>query len=100
MLYLFALVYGFGHGGFFAVMSPMVAELFGTTHQGVNLGVALFLQAVGSAFGPFVTGYIFDITSSYQLAFLILIAVCAAALTMSIAITPVKLKKNPVAVES
>jgi MFS family permease len=93
MLYLFALLYGFGHGGFFAVMSPMVAELFGTTHQGINLGVVLFLQAVGSAIGPYVTGLLFDATQSYQLAFLILIAVSVGALTLSIAITPVRLKK-------
>jgi len=93
MLYLFALIYGFGHGGFFAVMSPMVAELFGTKHQGVNLGVVLFLQAAGSALGPLVTGYIFDITGSYQLAFLILIGVSAGPLALSIAITPVTLKE-------
>jgi MFS family permease len=94
MLYLFALIYGFGHGGFFAVMSPMVAELFGTKHQGVNLGVVLFLQAAGSALGPLVTGYIFDITQSYQSAFLILVAVSAGALALSVAITTVVPKES------
>ena len=29
MLYLFAVVYGLAHGGFFTVISPIVAELFG-----------------------------------------------------------------------
>lgn len=100
MLYFFAMLYGFGHGGFFAVMSPMVAELFGITHQGINLGVVLFLQAVGSACGPYVTGYIFDTTNSYQFAFLILIALCAGALALSILITPVGMKRKPVAVEN
>ena len=99
-LYIFALIYGFGHGGFFAVMSPMVAELFGTRHQGINLGVILFLQAVGSAIGPFVTGYIFDVTQSYEIAFLILIAVSIGALVLSIAITPVMPRKPPAAIES
>jgi MFS family permease len=100
MLYLFALLYGFGHGGFFAVMSPMVAELFGNRHQGINLGVVLFLQAVGSAFGPYITGYIFDSTDSYRFAFLILIGLCAVALIMSFVITPVKCKRQPAAVEA
>jgi MFS family permease len=100
MLYAFALVYGFGHGGFFAVMSPLVAELFGTTHQGVNLGVVLFLQAVGLALGPFVTGYTFDITHSYHLAFLILIIFSICALALSIAITPVKLTRKSLAIEN
>ena len=94
MLYLFALIYGFGHGGFFAVMSPMVAELFGTKHQGINLGTVLFVQAVGAAFGPYITGYAFDTTGSYQFAFLILIAISAGALALSLLITPVKLKKK------
>jgi MFS family permease len=89
MLYLFAIIYGFGHGGFFAVMSPLVAELFGTAHQGINLGVVLFVQAVGAAFGPYVTGYIFDVTNSYRIAFLILIFVSLGALALSLAITPV-----------
>jgi len=100
MLYAFALVYGFGHGGFFAVMSPLVAELFGTTHQGVNLGVVLFLQAVGLALGPFVTGYTFDITHSYHLAFLLLIIFSICALALSIAITPVKLTRKSLAIEN
>ena len=100
MLYAFALVYGFGHGGFFAVMSPLVAELFGTTHQGVNLGVVLLLQAVGLALGPFVTGYTFDITHSYHLAFLILIIFSICALVLSIAITPVKLTRKSLAIEN
>jgi MFS family permease len=100
MLYAFALVYGFGHGGFFAVMSPLVAELFGTTHQGVNLGVVLLLQAVGLALGPFVTGYTFDITHSYHLAFLILIIFSICALALSIAITPVKLTRKSLAIEN
>ena len=29
-LFLFAAIYGFAHGGLFTVMSPTVAELFGT----------------------------------------------------------------------
>ncbi len=94
MLYFFALIYGFGHGGFFAVMSPMVAELFGTAHQGINLGVVLFMQALGSAFGPLVSGYIFDVTQSYRIAFLMLIAFSAGALALSITIKPVRQNKE------
>jgi len=74
MLYLFAVIYGFAHGGFFAVMSPLVAELFGTVSHGVNFGMVLFLSQIGGAIGPVITGRIFDVAHSYQLAFLILIA--------------------------
>ncbi len=84
MLYLFAMVYGFAHGGFFAVVSPLVAELFGTMSHGVNLGMVFFLEGIGGAIGPVVTGRIFDVTHSYQWAFIILIAVSVGALILTI----------------
>ncbi|MFC1864274.1 MFS transporter [Chloroflexota bacterium] len=83
-LYLFAVVYGFAHGGFYAIMSPLIAELFGTVSHGANFGMVLFLGQMGGAVGPVVTGRIFDTTESYQLAFLILIAVSIVALALSI----------------
>lgn len=94
MLYLFAVIYGFAHGGFFAVMSPLVAELFGTKSHGVNFGMVLFLGQIGGALGPVVTGRIFDVTHSYQLAFLISIAASVGALILSIAqIKPVQVNR-------
>ncbi len=91
MLYLFAVVYGFAHGGFFAIMSPLVAELFGTMSQGTNFGMILFVGQIGGAIGGVATGRMFDVTQSYQLAFLILIALSVGALIMSvILIKPVK----------
>jgi len=35
MLILFAIVYGFGHGGYFTLISPLVAERFGIRSHGV-----------------------------------------------------------------
>lgn len=91
MLLIFAVVYGFAHGGFFALMSPLVAELFGTKSHGVNFGMLLFIAGIGGGVGPAVTGYIFDVTHSYQLAFFILMIVTAGALLLSIMkIKPVK----------
>ncbi len=90
MLYLFAVIYGFAHGGFFAVMSPLVAELFGTMSHGANFGMVLFLGQCGGAIGPVITGRIFDVTHSYQLAFLILIVASVGSLILStIQIRPV-----------
>lgn len=94
-LYLFAVVYGFAHGGFFTVLSPLIAELFGTVSHGVNYGMVLFLSGTGGAAGPLVTGRIFDTTDSYQLAFLILIAVSIGALALSVTqIKPVQNTKG------
>jgi MFS family permease len=82
MLYLFAAVYGLAHGGFFTVISPIVAELFGIGSHGVLFGAVGFSGTVGGAIGPFLAGHIFDISSSYQLVFFILTGVSVAGLIL------------------
>jgi len=89
-LYLFAAIYGFSHGGFFALVSPLVAELFGTRSHGVIFGTVLFITQIGGAIGPAVTGYIFDITRSYQLAFLILLVAGMVGFMLSILLRPIR----------
>ncbi len=74
MLYLFSIVFGFALGGIGAGESPLVARLFGLGSHGLIYGVAHLGFTVGAAVGPVVTGYIFDITGDYQMAFLL----CAA----------------------
>jgi len=72
MLYLFAGVLGLGFGSIAAVASPLVAQLFGLSSHGLIYGVLGFgFSSVGGAVGPLLTGYIFDITGSYQMAFLL-----------------------------
>ncbi|MFC1966645.1 MFS transporter [Chloroflexota bacterium] len=73
MLFLFALAYGFGHGGFFALMSPSVAEFFGTQFHGLIFGIVIFSGSVGGSLGPLLAGRIFDTTGSYNMAFLLLL---------------------------
>ncbi len=80
MLYLFAVVYGFAHGGLFTVISPIVAEYFGVRSHGILFGVVAFVGTVGGAIGPILAGYIFDITGSYNLAFWTCTAVGAIGL--------------------
>lgn len=78
-LYLFACVYGIAHGGFFTAISPMVVELFGIRAHGSLFGFVVFFGTTGGALGPILTGYLFDTTQSYQIAFgLILITSCLA----------------------
>ena len=72
MLFLFAVVYGFAHGGFFTVMSPTIAEFFGTGSHGLLYGIVLASGTMGGAAGPLMAGYTFDVTGSYRIAFLVL----------------------------
>ena len=73
MLFLFAVIYGFAHGGFFTVMSPTIAEFFGTGSHGLLYGIVLASGTVGGAAGPLMAGRIFDVSGSYRIAFLVLI---------------------------
>ena len=56
MLYLFACVHGFAHGGFFALIAPLLSDYFGTRDQGVILGIVIFIANLGSAIGPVLAG--------------------------------------------
>jgi MFS family permease len=99
-LYLYAAVYGFGHGGFFALVSPLVAEIFGTISHGSILGGVLFLGQMGGAVGPAVTGLIFDVTGSYRLAFMIMLALSVIGFTFSILLKPIKQRSGKEAMSS
>jgi len=74
MIYLFAAIYGISYVVFEILMSPIMAELFGLSSLGTITGVSFAIGGIGFIVGPVVSGYIFDISGSYQVAFLI----CAA----------------------
>jgi len=89
MLYVFAVVYAFAHGGLFTVISPIVAELFGIGSHGVLFGIVVFSGTVGGAMGPILAGHIFDIMHSYQLFFFILVGFAVAGLILTSLLRPV-----------
>ena len=92
MFYLFAVVYGLGHGGLFTVISPIVAEYFGIRSHGALFGIVFFSSTVGGAIGPVIAGYIFDNTGSYSLAFWICTSVSALALVLILTLRKTRLK--------
>ena len=80
--------YGFAHGGFFTVVSPAVAELFGTRAHGAIFGGVLFFGTIGAAIGPIVAGRVFDVTGSYAHAFAGLAAMGALGLALAASLPP------------
>ncbi len=78
----------FGHGGFYALISPTVAEFFGTKFHGVLLGMVIFSTTIGGALGPFLAGYLFDVTNTYRVVFLTLAGTSLAALMLTATLTP------------
>ena len=88
VLFLFALVYGIAHGGFFAVASPSVAEYFGTRSHGMIFGTVIFAGTLGGTVGPLLSGRIFDLTGSYQIAFFILSGLAIFGLLLASRLRP------------
>ena len=88
MIYLFAVAFGFSHGGIAVLMSPAVAELFGLRAQGAILGVTMFIWGVGATVGPIFTGRIFDTTGNYYLAFMVCAILSATGLALILLLKP------------
>lgn len=90
MLYLFAIIFGFGMGGLVALQSPVTAELFGLRAHGAILGAVVFGTATGGAIGSLLAGRIFDITGGYYLAFLVCAVLAIAGLILAWLLKPTR----------
>ena len=71
ILIVLGLIYGFGFGGSNTVRLSMVSEIFGTHSAGSILGLVTVAWSIGGMCGPILAGYIFDLTRSYDIAFLV-----------------------------
>ena len=90
MLYLFAVVFGFAFGGCETPMSPLIAALFRLRSHGLIFGITGAGFTIGAALGLFMFGYIFDVTGSYQVAFLVGGAVGILSLILAVSLRPIK----------
>ncbi len=89
MFYLFAVIFGFAYGGYAALVSLSVAEFFGLASLGVILGTIILGISIGAATGPVLAGRIFDITGSYQQAFLVCAALSMIAIVLALLLRPI-----------
>ena len=87
-LYTFAVLFGY-LTSIGLLLVPILADYFGLKSLGVIAGAVFCLSNVGAAIGPPAAGGIFDITGSYQLAF---ISCIIAGLVAGVIIWLVKLK--------
>jgi len=75
LLYLYAICFGYGGGLFCATVFAGTADIFHGRHFGEIAGLLLTGQGIGGAIGPWLGGYIYDISGSYRISF-ILCMVC------------------------
>ena len=73
-IYLAAALLGLGYGGILPCYPVIVRELLPSAEAGRRTGLILLCAGGGMALGSWLGGYIFDLTGSYQMAFLIGVA--------------------------
>ena len=69
LLYAYAVGFGFGSGLFSPTIFVGAADIFYGRHFGVINGLILAGMGVGGAIGPWIGGYIYDVSGSYRLPF-------------------------------
>lgn len=75
LLYVYATSFGYGVGLFWPTIQAGTADLFYGRHFGAIVGLLQVGTGVGGVIGPWLGGYLYDITGSYTSAF-ILCMVC------------------------
>jgi MFS family permease len=69
-LYIVSALFGLFQGGIVPAYTVIVREFFPPEEAGVRVGTVLMATVFGMAFGGWMSGVIFDLTGSYQAAFL------------------------------
>jgi len=77
LLYVYAICFGYGGGLFTPTIFAGSADIFYGRYFGFVAGLLLTGMGVGGVFGPWLGGYLYDLTGSYVCAF-ILCTVCIA----------------------
>jgi MFS family permease len=69
-LYIVSLVFGLSQGGIVPSYAIIVREYLPAREAGQRVGLVIMATIVGMALGGWLSGLIYDITGSYQAAFL------------------------------
>lgn len=81
-LYLFGAFFGLAYGGGMALVAIASGDYFGKRSGGTILGGITSMYTVGGAFGPVITGVIFDMRGNYNLAFSICLVLAVLCLLL------------------
>ncbi len=78
-LYLYAVLFGLGFGSRGPIMAAMIADMFSGKHFGSIYGFINIGNGIGGALGPWLGGFLHDLTGSYQIPF----SLCIPALVLA-----------------
>ena len=83
MFYVFSSLFGIAYGANLVMIPRLTASIFGVKYIGSIYGSLSVADGIGFAIGPVLAGYLFDISGSYNEAFLI----TAVGVFMAVAFT-------------
>ena len=90
MLYLFAVVFGFGYGCVAPMTPILIADHFGRHALGAVYGLVTFFIGAGGSIGPFLAGYIYDRFGSYSYVWMFNIALLVTVILAVLSLKPKK----------
>jgi MFS family permease len=93
--YLFAATFGFTWLGTVPLTNGVVAGIFGVKHLAMLSGFVFLFHQVGSFFGGWLGGYVFDHTGSYQLIWIIAIGLSVISTVVNLPIDERALVRAP-----
>lgn len=97
MVWVFALLYGFGLGMIVTTPLAMLSLYFGANSFGTAYGVYLFITRIASVIGPVFAGWVFDTTGSYINAFWTAAGVLIVGIVLILLAAPPKVAIGAVA---
>jgi OFA family oxalate/formate antiporter-like MFS transporter len=71
LFYIVPIIAGIAYGGYLALSPSFTADVFGTKYYGVNYGAMFTAWGVAGILGPYLAGFLHDLTKSYFLTILI-----------------------------
>ncbi len=93
VFYAVTAIYALGYGAVTPLIPALAGEYFGTRQIGSIFGILAIAYTSGAAIGPLLAGYVFDVTGSYDIAFLYAGVVMVVAFIVSLALKMPKLEK-------
>ena len=95
MLYYYAITFGFSNGVSAPTIAASATDIFQGPRVGATLGFVWFSFAIGAAIGPWLGGWIFELTQSYEIAFLMAIGWFALSGAALWGASPRKVRRVP-----
>lgn len=84
LFYIVPVIAGISYGGYLALSPSFTADVFGTKYYGVDYGAMFTAWGVAGILGPYLAGFLHDLTKSYTLTILIFSIFSLCAITISI----------------